>query len=63
MDKFDHGSIYPAVIARLETGGVVNGWELTLDGHSKTFPTYDDAHMTARNLLAYPVSRKQWARI
>ena len=57
------GSIFPAFIGRIEENGIITGWTLTLDGHSKTYPTYDAAYETARNLLTYPQARKQWPTV
>ena len=35
-------------------------WELTLDGHSEVYATYDDAHAVAEHLLKSPAGRRLW---
>ena len=42
--------------ARLEW----TAWELTLDGHSETYATYEDAQAVAKHLLASAPARRLW---
>jgi len=61
VQEWSQGPIYPAVIARVETydDGVLRHtvFELTLDGVTEAYASYDDAVAAATGLLAQPKAR------
>jgi hypothetical protein len=60
VESYEHGSKAYREAVSLESRRRYTAYDLTLDGVTERFSTYEDARDVARMLLADPVSREQW---
>jgi len=65
VQAWSKGALYPAIIAVVEhysdlPAAEYTSYELTFQGHSEEYATWEDAEMVARALISRPDVAAQW---